>query len=208
MEIVHPSIEKYLEEVARPSDPILKQMEEIARLRRFPIVGPLVGRLLSQLAMMIRAEQILELGSGFGYSAYHFAKGLPAGGRIFCTEYSEQNAAQAVEFFKKAGLGKIMTIEVGDALQTAGRTAGPFDIIFMDIDKAQYPEAFEITLPKLRRGGLLIVDNMLWSGRVLAPSEEPDVLGVKRLTERLYASENLFTTILPLRDGVSISLKL
>ena len=208
MEIVHPAIEAYLEEVAPSSDPILKEMEEIARRRRFPIVGPLVGRLLCQLAMMIQAERILELGSGFGYSAYWFAKGLKAGGKILCTEGSEENAAQAVEFFKKAGMRNMMSIEVGEALEIIGRYPGPFDIIFMDIDKEQYPDGLEKALPKLRRGGLFVVDNMLWFGSVLTNSTEPDVLGVKRLTERLYASKELWTTILPLRDGVSISLKL
>jgi predicted O-methyltransferase YrrM len=208
MEIVHPAIETYLEEAASPSDPILREMEEIARRRHFPIVGPLVGRLLCQLAMMIQAERILELGSGFGYSAYWFAKGLKPHGKIFCTEGSKENAAQAVSFFKKAGQEKMMAIEVGEALEMMERYSGPFDIIFMDIDKEQYPMGFEKTLPKLRRGGLFVVDNMLWFGSVLSNATDPDILGIKRLTERLYASKELWTTILPLRDGVSISLKL
>lgn len=208
MEIVHPAIEAYLEGVTPSSDPILREMEEMARHRRFPIVGPLVGRLLCQLAMMIQAKSILELGSGFGYSAYWFAKGLKAGGKILCTEGSRENAAQAVEFFKKAGMRKMMDIEVGEALEIIERYPEPFDIIFMDIDKEQYPDGLEKALPRLRRGGLFVVDNMLWFGSVLASSTDPDVLGVKRLTERLYASKELWTTILPLRDGVSISLKL
>jgi predicted O-methyltransferase YrrM len=208
MEIVHPAIETYLTEAAPSSDPILKEMEEIARRRRFPIVGPLVGRLLCQLAMMTQAERVLELGSGFGYSAYWLAKALKAGGKIICTEGSQKNATEASEFFKRAGLHKTMAIEVGDALEIVERHPGPFDIIFMDINKEQYPDGFDKAVPKLRRGGLFIVDNMLWSGSVLTNSTEPDVLGVKRLTERLYASKDLWTTIVPLRDGVSISLKL
>jgi caffeoyl-CoA O-methyltransferase len=208
MEIVHPAIEAYLEGVAPSSDPILREMEEMAHRRNFPIVGPLVGRLLCQLTMMIQAERVLELGSGFGYSAYWFAKGLKAGGKVLCTEGSKENAAQAVEFFKKTGMQKMMGIEVGEALEIIERHPGPFDIIFMDIDKEQYPDGFEKALPRLRRGGLFVVDNMLWFGSVLTGSTEPDVLGVKRLTERLYGSKDLWTTILPLRDGVSISLKL
>jgi len=208
MEIVHPAIEAYLEEAAPASDPILREMEDIARRRHFPIVGPLVGRLLCQLAMMIQAERILELGSGFGYSAYWFAKGLKTGGKIIGTESSSENAAQAVEFFKKAGMQKMMGIEVGEALEIIERYPGPFDIIFMDIDKEQYPDGLEKALPRLRRGGLFVVDNMLWFGSVLTSSTDPNVLGVKRLTERLYGSKDLWTTILPLRDGVSISLKL
>jgi caffeoyl-CoA O-methyltransferase len=208
MEIVHPAIEAYLAEAAPSSDPILKEMEAIARRRRFPIVGPLVGRLLCQFAKMIQAGHIFELGSGFGYSAYWFAKGLTPGGKVVCTEGSEENATQAVDFFNRGGLQERMSIEVGDALEIVERYPGPFDIVFMDIDKEQYPDGFEKALPKLRRGGLFIADNMLWSGSVLTDSTEPDVLGVKRLTERLYASKGLWTTILPLRDGVSISLKL
>ena len=208
MEIIDPAIERYLEEVAPSSDPILREMEEIARRRRFPIVGPSVGRLLCQLAMMIQAERILELGSGFGYPAYWFAKGLKAGGKIIGTDGSKENAAQAVEFFKKAKRAEAIHLEVGEALETIERYPGPFDIIFMDIDKEQYPMGLEKAMPRLRRGGLLIVDNMLWFGSVLSNSTEPDVLGVKRLTAQLYASKELWTTILPLRDGVSISLKL
>jgi predicted O-methyltransferase YrrM len=208
MEIVQPAIEAYLDGVAPSSDPTLKEMEKLARRRRFPIVGPLVGRLLCQLAMMIQAEHVLELGSGFGYSAYWFAKGLKTGGKIVCTEGSGENAAEAVEFFKKADMQQTMQIQVGDALEIIERYPGPFDIIFMDIDKERYPEGFEKAYSKLRRGGLFVVDNMLWFGSVLTNSTEPDVLGVKRLTERLYASKELWTTILPLRDGVSISLKL
>jgi len=208
MDIVHPAIETYLEELAPSPDPILREMERIARHRQFPIVGPLVGRLLCQLAMMIQAERILELGSGFGYSAYWFAKGLKPDGKIFCTEGSNENAAQAVSFFKKAGMGKMMSIEVGDALEIVEQYPGPFDLIFMDIDKEQYPMGLERALPRLRRGGLFVVDNMLWFGSILTDSTGPDVLGVKGLTERLYASKDLWTTILPLRDGVSISLKL
>ena len=208
MEIVHPAIETYLEEVAPSSDPILREMEKIAHRRQFPIVGPLVGRLLCQLAMMIQAERILELGSGFGYSAYWFAKGIKPHGKIFCTEGSKENAAQAISFFKKAGMEKMLTIEVGEALEIMEQYPGPFDIIFMDIDKEQYPTGLEKALPRLRRGGLFVVDNMLWFGSVLTNAADPDVLGIKRLTERLYQSDALWTTILPLRDGVSISLKL
>jgi predicted O-methyltransferase YrrM len=103
---------------------------------------------------------------------------------------------------------EMLHIEVGEALETIERYPGPFDIVFMDIDKEQYPDALEKVLPRLRRGGLFIVDNMLWFGSILTQSTEPDVLGVIRLTAQLYASKAFWTTILPVRDGVSISLRL
>lgn len=206
-EIVNPAIEEYLRGLAPDPDPVLKEMEALGESRRFPIVGPLVGRLLMLLALAIRARRILELGSGFGYSAYWFARALGPEGEIVCTEYSHDNARRAREFFARAKLRPRITFEVGDALKLLNRHPGPFDLIFMDIEKADYPEAFPMLLPRLRSGGLLVTDNMLWSGAVLHPGEDAATRGIQAYTRLLYGSSDLFTVLLPLRDGVSVSLK-
>lgn len=182
-------------------------MEALAEKRHFPIVGPLVGRLLYQLALIHRAERVLELGSGFGYSAYWFAKGLPKTGRVICTEGSADRIRQGVDFLNRAGLEGQVEFRQGDALELIARAEGPFDIIFCDIDKAAYPDALALGLPKLRAGGLFIADNVLWSGRVASASDDPDTAGIKAFNKAIYARPELTTTLIPLRDGVSVSLK-
>lgn len=209
MDIVNPSIERYLKGLQPEPDEVLLEMEWLAEKQGFPIVGPLVGRLLCLLAKAIKAKEILELGSGYGYSAYWFAKGIEPGGRIICTDRSRENATLAQEFFAKGRIQRHMQFEVGDALKIIDRFPGPFDIIFMDLDKEEYPLAFPKLPPRLRKGGLLITDNVLWYGNVLEEHPtEASTRGVKEYTKLLYSSPELYTIIIPLRDGVAISLKI
>jgi predicted O-methyltransferase YrrM len=172
--VLRPNIEAYLQRWVPDRDAILQEMEQRAEAKHFPIVGPLVGRLLAQLTLLVSAQQILELGAGFGYSAYWFARALPT----------------------------------NDGLEVIQGLDGPFDIIFVDIDKEQYPVSLPLTLPRLRPGGLLITDNILWSGRVVV-RDPPDAStrAIQEYTRLLYEDPNLHTTVIPLRDGVSVSLK-
>ncbi len=208
MDLVHPEIERYLAELFPTDDPVLKEMERLAAKERFPIVGPLVGRLLAQMARLISARRVFEFGSGFGYSAYWFLKGMDGKGTVVLTDDEAENARRAKEFLSRAKFADQAEIEVGDAHELIDRQRGPFDIIFIDCEKARYPDACEKALPKLRPGGLLLADNVLWFGEVIKRSEDPSVLGIQRFTHRIVNDPGLFTTILPLRDGVSISLKL
>ena len=208
MDIIHPDIEDYLTRILPPRDEILSEMERLAEKTRFPIVGPLVGRLLSQMARMIGARRVFEFGSGFGYSAYWFLKGMDARGQVVYTDDEEENARLARGFFQRAGLLSRLQTEVGDAMEIIDHQQGSFDIILIDCEKARYPTAFEKAIPRIRKGGLLIADNVLWSGSVIKPSEEPSTMGIQTFNRHLFAEPQLFTTILPLRDGVSISLKL
>jgi predicted O-methyltransferase YrrM len=206
MEIVDPAINRYLHDLANPEDPVLREMELVAAERSFPIVGPQVGRLLDVLARSIGARRVFELGSGFGYSAYWFARAVGPGGEVFLTDTSAANAALAREFLMRGGLGDRVRIEVGDGLELLARTRGEFDIVFNDIDKEHYPRVLEPAAAALRPGGLLISDNMLWFGSVLEASpSEPSTLGVLELTRLLHESEDFHTAWLPLRDGVSVS---
>jgi caffeoyl-CoA O-methyltransferase len=207
MDIVNPDIERYLKALFPSTDPILLEMERLAGREEFPIVGPLVGRLLALMARVIHAGRVFEFGSGFGYSAWWFLQGMDGQGTVVLTDDEEENAAYARDFFKRAGLSDRVEINVGDAFQIVEGQPGPFDLILVDCEKARYPLAFEKALPKLRSGGLLIGDNVLWSGRVLSPSEEPSTIGIQQFTRLITADHRLLTTILPLRDGVSISMK-
>jgi predicted O-methyltransferase YrrM len=183
-------------------------MEERAAQEKFPIIGPLVGRLCKQLALSIGARDIFELGSGFGYSTYWFAQAVGAGGRVVHTDYDGRRSNDARNYLKKAGLQAHVQFEVGDALEVLKQYPGPFDILFCDIDKHLYPEAIELMRSRVRLGGYLITDNTLWSGRV-ASAAEPDAetSGVQRYNQIAFSSPDLLSTLIPLRDGVTVSLK-
>lgn len=208
MDIVDPDLDRYLHELASPDDPVLREMELVAHERNFPIVGPQVGRLLEVLTRCCRARRVFELGSGFGYSAYWFARGVGEGGEVVLTDGSRERADEAREYLTRGGLIDRVRIRVGDALDLLDRTDGEFDIVFNDIDKDRYPEVLERAAGALRHGGLLISDNMLWYGTVLdEASDDPTTLGVRGLTRALYASPDFETALLPLRDGVSVSVR-
>ncbi len=208
MDIVHPRVAGYLRRLAAARDPVLRMMERIAWRRSFPIIGPEVGALLCQLALISKARRILEMGSGFGYSASWFARGLARGGLIICTDTSQEHADEAAFYFKRQGIQQRIRFLVGDALDLIDRLPGTFDIVLNDVEKEDYPRAFRKALPRLRRGGILVTDNMLWEGRVVQADESPSTRGVRRYTKMLYGSGDLLTTLLPIRDGVTLTVKL
>jgi predicted O-methyltransferase YrrM len=222
LDVLHPSIDEYLLEVIPARDEVLTEMEAHARENRFPIVGPLVGRVLHQLVLLTNPTRIFEMGSGFGYSAYWMAKALrQPEASIICTDGSQENADRAAGYLTRGGIADRIDYRVGNALEIIDETEGDFDIIYNDIDKDGYPEAFRKAIPRLRSGGLFITDNMLWLGRVVTYDTDADVqeldeeeqwvhnttVGVKELTRLLYSSPDVFTTIIPLRDGVSVAIK-
>lgn len=208
MDIVHPDIVEYLLNVTPERDEVLEDMEQLAIEKNFPIIGPLMGRTLYVLAHAIQAKRILELGSGFGYSAYWFAKAIGKDGIVVCTDSDPQNAERAQEYFRRGKIANRIEFHVGDALKLIDMLNGTFDIIFNDLDKHQYPRAFRKALPKLRKGGLFISDNVLWHGKILDKKPDADTAGILTYNRLIYSSKELFTTILPLRDGISISIKL
>ncbi len=208
MDIIQPEINAYLERLIPERDDVLTEMEEIAKKKNFPIVGPLVGRLLAQLTLLTKAKRILELGSGFGYSAYWFAKAAGENGRVICTDGEASNRERALEYLKRGGIINRVDFRVGNALEIIDELDGQFDIILNDIDKEDYPEALQKGVPRLKRGGLLITDNVIWSGRVLERNPDKSTQAILEFNKLIYESRELWTTIIPLRDGVSVSLKL
>ena len=206
--IVNPEIETYLKELSPVEDPIIEEMETLAEQMDFPIIGSLVGKFLYQITKISKAKKIFELGSGFGYSAYWFSKALENEGYVFCTEISEDNHKIALNFLKKSEYSGNIKFEVGDGLSILKQQKEKFDIILNDIDKEYYPDVIEIAAKKLSPGGLLITDNMLWFGRVLSNDKTPSTIGVKKFTEIILSRKDFITTIIPIRDGISISLKI
>jgi caffeoyl-CoA O-methyltransferase len=208
MDLVNPDIDRYLTTLAAHGDPVLDEMERIGAERNFPIVGPQVGRLLETLARACGARRILELGSGFGYSAYWFLRAVGPEGTVFLTEGSTERAEEANSFLTRGGFAGRFRIEVGDGLAIAEALTGPFDVVFCDIDKHDYPKALPLARRLLRPGGLFITDNMLWDGKVLSPAPgDRTTEGVLELTRALYAAPDFATTLVPLRDGLTVAVK-
>ncbi len=208
MQIIHEAINRYIEEQYHDQDPVLREMQVYGEKRDFPLVGPQVGRLFFILTRLLKPKRIFEMGSGYGYSAYWFAKALPEGGTVYQTEYSEENSLKAREFFKKGGLTRKTEFLVGDALNLIDGVSGQFDIIFIDMDKKNYPAAFQKAKERLSPGGLFMADNTLWFGKVLDPHPDEDTRGILKFTDLLFKDPDFLATIAPIRDGVAIGYKL
>ncbi len=206
MEIVNRKIDEYLSKTLVTEHSVLSAMGEYGYAHSFPIVGAQVGRLLYLLARSINARRVLELGSGFGYSAMWFALAVGEGGQVVMTEGAQENSDLAKKYFTRAGLVERAVFNVGEALELARRADGSFDVVFCDLSKDQYPQALTIAREKLRVGGYFIADNMLREGRVLTDTDA-GTRGILELTRELVEARDFVTTILPVRDGVSLSLR-
>lgn len=213
IDIVNPEIERYLYDLLPARDEVLAEMEARAERERIPIVGPLVGRFFQQLAMISGAKRVMELGSAIGYSTIWWARGVGEGGRVWWTDGSADRASEAKGYLGRAAVADRVELLVGDAVEKMGTVPGEFDVVFCDIDKHGYPAALQAALPRLKKGGLFVCDNTLWSGRVLTePKAEraPDdrnTVGVRELNRLSFDDAKLFSVLLPLRDGVTVAVK-
>ncbi len=206
--IVLPKVEEYMYGLLPPRDQVLSDIETLAASRGIPIIGPAVGRVLFLLAKLIDAKHIFEMGSAVGYSTIWLARGVGEKGVVYYTDTEEENATQAEAYFERAGVSDQVRLLIGDALSLIDTVEGDFDLIFNDVDKAQYPEVFVKAYPRLRRGGLLVSDNVLWYGRVAEGNRDAATVAVREFNRLIYSTDDLFTTILPIRDGISVSLRL
>ncbi len=188
--------------------PILREMEQYARENNFPIIGPLVGRFLYQMSLTIKARKILELGSGFGYSAFWFSIATKSKGHITMTDHETANKRKAFDYFKRAGLQSQFVFKVGDAMKIAKKMDTTFDIILNDVDKIDYPETIDLAATLLNKGGLFITDNIIWSGKVCEKKQDKSTRSIIEFTERIYKDSRFYTTVLPLRDGICLAVKL
>ena len=207
-EITTTAVEQYVYSLLPARDEVLSQIENEAIRRDIPIVGPAVGRLLYQLAVISGAKTVFELGSAVGYSTIWWARAVGESGRVIYTDGDRKKADEARGYFESAGVAARITIKVGDALELLSEQKQEFDIIFCDIDKEDYPRAFKLAVPRLRKGGLLVADNVLWSGRVAQENpSEASTKAILQFNRLLYSSPELFPSILPIRDGVAVAVK-
>jgi caffeoyl-CoA O-methyltransferase len=203
-------VENYLYDLLPKRDRVITEIEEYAAKNRVPIIGPAVARLLTLFVEASGARRIFEMGSAIGYSTIWLARAAGPKAEVFYTDGNPENAERAQDYFRRAGIAKRVRVQVGDALALVKKTPGKFDLIFNDVDKHQYPDALRAALPKLKRGGLLVTDNTLWSGKAARPAAPDDkhTLGVQEFNRLVYASKQLYPVLIPLRDGVTVCRKL
>lgn len=208
MEITDPAVNDYLDSLLPTRDTVLQEMEALARERDIPIIGPAVARIVYQLVRLVKAKTIFEMGSAIGYSTIWIARAAGEGSTVYYTDSDLNNARLAEGFFARAGVRDRIQILTGDALDLFDQTPGAFDIIFCDVNKEQYPQAFHKAVPRIRKGGLFLADNVLWHGAVTEPPADAATRGILEFNRLIYSSPELFPTILPIRDGFAVCEKL
>ena len=212
-QVVPDAIEQYLSSLNHQADDVLKDIARSGEQQDLPLVDAEVGVLLRVLATSVQARRILEIGTAIGYSGIWLAGALPADGTLLTMEVDEQRARQAREHFARAGLGNRASVIVGDAQRMLAKVSGPFDLVFQDGDKKLYGPMLDRLVELLRPGGLLVTDNVLWDGEVVpgfvkTPQRNADdTRAIIQYNERLNTHPALITSIVPLRDGVAISVK-
>jgi predicted O-methyltransferase YrrM len=207
---MHNDVDEYLYRLLPERDEVVGEMEEYAAQNDIPIIGPAVARMLVLFVQVSGAKRIFEMGSAIGYSTIWLARAAGPKGKVIYTDGDPEKAQRAKDYFRRAGVAKRIEVRVGNALELVKKAPGTFDLIFNDVDKHQYPDALHAALPKLRRGGLFITDNTLWSGKAarLAPLDDVNTQGIQEFNRLVYASKKLYPVLIPLRDGVTVCQKL
>jgi caffeoyl-CoA O-methyltransferase len=205
--ITEPNVDDYLYSLLPPRDEVLTEMEAEATRNKIPIVGPVVASFFRQLAMMTGAKTVFEMGSAIGYSTIWWARAVGEGGRVHYTDSDTKNVEKARRYFERAGVAERITIHRGDAIELLSEQKESFDIVFNDIDKDDYPRVLRLVSPHLKKGGLFVTDNVLWSARVVQKNPDATTKAIQEFNRQLYKSPEFDTTILPVRDGVAVAIK-
>ena len=208
--INYDAVQDYLATLVPPREPELLAMEKHAEKNNFPIIGPACGYYCYQLARMLNAKSVFELGSGYGYSTAWFAKAVKenGGGVVHHTVWDDELSKQAKDHLSKLGSADVVKFHNAEAVATLRQTPGPFDIIFNDIDKDGYPDSLAVIKEKLRSGGILIIDNMIWHGQILDPNDhEKTTEAIRKFTKTITTDPDWIVSLTPMRDGMIVAYK-
>jgi predicted O-methyltransferase YrrM len=209
-EIDYQAVQDYLVSLVPPREPELQKMEAYAEENDFPIIGPACGYYCYQLARMINARSVFELGSGYGYSTAWFARAVKenGGGVVHHTIWDEDLSRRAADHLSALGSADVVEFHIGEAVEALRLTEGLFDIIFNDIDKQGYPDSLPVIKEKLRPGGILIIDNMLWHGQTLDLNDhEKSTEAIRRFTREITTDSDWIVSLIPARDGMIVAYK-
>lgn len=210
-ELQSEQVREYLDGLVPARPPELIEMEAYARENAFPIIGPASGHFCYLVARATGAQRVFELGSGYGYSTAFFARAVQenGGGEVHHVVWDEDLSAHARRYLGGLGYEGIVRYQVREAVEALRESRGPFDLVFCDIDKQGYPDALPVIEEKLRPGGVLIVDNMLWSGRIFDPADRSVATeGIRELTRRVTGSPGWIASLVPIRDGLLLAYRL
>jgi caffeoyl-CoA O-methyltransferase len=205
--IVDPDVEAYAEAHTEPPGEVLERLAEETRAKTTApqmMVGPLEGRFLAFLVRALRARRVLEVGTFTGYSSICMASALPSGGRIVTLDVNEETTEIARRYATEAGVVDRIDYRVGPASGTLAQIDGQFDLVFIDADKPGYIDYYEAALPKLEEGGLIVADNVLWSGRVVAEPTDDSTRAIQRFNDHVRADDRVETVMLTVRDGMTL----
>ena len=208
--ISYDKVQDYLTSLVPPREPELQEMEKYAEKNNFPIIGPACGYYCYQLARMLNARSIFELGSGYGYSTAWFARAVMenSGGVVYHTVWDEELSKRAAGHLSALGRGDVVQYHIAEAVETLRQTEGSFDIIFNDIDKDAYPSSLPVIKEKLRPGGILIIDNMIWHGQILDPNDHEDTTeAIREFTKSITTDSDWIVSLTPMRDGMIVAYK-
>jgi len=209
-ELISPQVSEYLDSLVPPREPEMQEMEAIAVRTNFPIIGPASGYLCYLVTRILGAKRVFEMGSGYGYSTAWFAKAVQenGGGEVFHVVWDADLSQRAHRHLSALGFEGTVTYRIGEAVQTLRESEGLFDVIFNDIDKEGYPASLAVIEQKLRPGGALIIDNMLWHGRIFDSADKsPATEGVREFTRRITRDPKWAAGLLPVRDGLIVALR-
>jgi caffeoyl-CoA O-methyltransferase len=206
--VTQPDVDEYLYTLLPPRDEVLAEMEAEATKHKIPIVGPAVASFFQQLVMMTGAKTVFEMGSAIGYSTIWWARAVGESGRVHYTDGDPKNAEKARRYFQRAGVADRIKIHTGDAIELLSEQKEAFDIVFNDIDKEDYPRVLRMVPPRVKKGGLFVTDNTLWSGRVVEKNPDATTKAIQEFNRELYKSKDFYTSIMPVRDGVAVAVRL
>lgn len=210
MTVIPQDVSAHLDRLVPPRPPELVEMEAHAAETGFPIIGPAAGHFCYLMARLTGARRIFEMGSGFGYSTAWFARAVQenGGGEVHHVVWDDALSARARRWLSLLGYQDTVRYQVGEAIQALRESEGGFDLVFNDIDKQDYPASLPVIASKLRSGGLLIVDNLLWSGRIFDDSDQTAATrGVRELTREITSDPEWLATVVPIRDGLLLARK-
>lgn len=205
--ILEPDVDAYVQQLAHRDDPLLDRMESWCVDNDFPLIGRQSGRWLELLTRAIGGKRVFEFGSGFGYSAYFFARAVGPEGVVIATDTSERHRDVHQAFFAGHDLAERIDLRIGRAQDLFRQTVGDFDVVLFDVDKADYIECLELSLPRLRTGGLVLADNTLWGGRTAHTAEDDSTRALQKFNEVFSNHPDLTSLILPTGDGLGVGLK-
>ena len=211
MDIIDQKLQHYAEEHTTGESNLLAHIDRETHaqiLKARMLSGHLQGRILSMLSCMLRPQKILEIGTYTGYSAICLAEGLPANGKIITLDINEELENRVRNYFAKANLSEVIDYRIGNALDIIPQLTDTFDLVFIDADKENYSNYYDLVIDKVRPGGFILADNVLWSGKVLDSKPDKDTRAIQEFNRKVQEDSRVENVLLPIRDGIMMMRRL